>query len=42
VMIAGNAYEMLGKISLVGRETRQVGTFIAPKVIVSKLNVISK
>jgi len=42
VMIAGNAYEMLSKISLVGRETRQVGTFIAPKVIVSKLNVISK
>ena len=42
VMIAGNAYEMLKKISALSREARQVGTFIAPKVIVSELNVITK
>jgi PmbA protein len=42
VMIAGNAYDMLKKISALGRKTRQVGTFIAPKVVVSQLNVITK
>jgi len=42
VMIAGNAYDMLKKISALGKETRQVGTFIAPKVVVSELNVITK
>jgi PmbA protein len=42
VMIAGNAYDMLNKISALGKETRQVGTFIAPKVVISELNVIAK
>ena len=42
VMIAGNAYDMLKKISALGKETRQVGTFIAPKVVISELNVITK
>ena len=42
VMVAGNAYDMLKKISALGKETRQVGTFIAPKVVVSELNVITK
>jgi len=42
VMIAGNAYNMLEKISALGKETRQVGTFIAPKVVVSELSVITK
>lgn len=42
VMIAGNAYDMLKKISALGKETRQVGTFITPKVVVSELNVITK
>ncbi len=41
-MIAGNAYNMLKKISALGKETRQVGTFIAPKVVVSELSVITK
>lgn len=42
VMIAGNVYDMLKKISALGKETRQVGTFIAPKVVISELNVITK
>lgn len=42
VMIAGNVYVMLKKISALGKESRQVGTFIAPKVIASELNVITK
>lgn len=40
-MIAGNAYQMLKKISVLGKEARQVGTLVAPKIIVSKLNVIT-
>ncbi len=42
VMIAGNAYDMLKKISALGKETRQVGTFITPKMVISELNVITK
>lgn len=42
VMIAGNAYDILKKISAIGKETRQVGTFITPKVVISELNVITK
>ncbi|MFQ6086815.1 MAG: TldD/PmbA family protein [Candidatus Bathyarchaeia archaeon] len=42
VMIAGNAYDMLKKISALGKETRQVGTFVAPRVVVSQLNLIAK
>ncbi|MGD8505091.1 MAG: TldD/PmbA family protein [Candidatus Bathyarchaeota archaeon] len=42
VMIAGNVYDMLTKISALGKETRQVGTFITPKVVISELNVITK
>jgi len=42
VMIAGNVYDMLKKISALGKETRQVGTFVAPKVVISELNVITK
>ncbi len=42
VMIAGNAYDMLKKVSALGKETRQVGTFVTPKVVVSELNVITK
>ncbi len=42
VMIAGNVYDMLKQISALGKETRQVGTFITPKVVVSELNVITK
>lgn len=42
VMIAGNVYDMLKKISALGKEIRQVGTFITPKVVISKLNVITK
>lgn len=42
VMIAGNVYDMLKKISTLGKETRQVGTFIAPKVVISELSVITK
>jgi PmbA protein len=41
-MIAGNIYDMLNKIGLIGKETRQVGNFIAPKVVVTELNVVSK
>lgn len=40
-MIAGNAYEMLKKVSALGKESHQVGTLIAPKVVISKLNVIA-
>ncbi len=42
VMIAGNVYDMLKQIAALGKETRQVGTFITPKVVVSELNVITK
>jgi len=42
VMIAGNAYDMIKKISLLGKETRQVGMLIAPKTLVSELNVVTK
>ncbi|MFQ6074285.1 MAG: TldD/PmbA family protein [Candidatus Bathyarchaeia archaeon] len=42
VMIAGNAYDMLKKVSALGKEARQVGTFIAPKVVISELNVITE
>jgi len=42
VMIAGNAYDMLKKISALGKEARQVGTFITPKVVIDELNVITK
>jgi len=42
VMIAGNAYDMMKKFSLLGKDTRQVGMLIAPKTVVSELNVITK
>jgi len=42
VMIAGNAYDMLKKFSLMGKDTRQVGMLIAPKTVVSELNVVTK
>lgn len=41
-MIAGNAYDMMKKISLLGKETRQIQTLIGPKVVVSELNVVTK
>ncbi|MEA2090250.1 MAG: TldD/PmbA family protein [Thermoproteota archaeon] len=41
VMIAGNAYQMLNKISVLGKEARQVGSLIAPKIIISELNVVT-
>jgi PmbA protein len=41
-MISGNIYDLLNKIGLIGKEPRQVGTFIAPKVVVTELNVVSK
>jgi len=42
VMMAGNAYEMLKKISLIGKEARQVGNFVAPKLVVEELTIIAK
>lgn len=42
VMIAGNIYEMLEKIALVGEKTRQLSNLIAPKIVVSELNVVAK
>jgi PmbA protein len=42
VVIAGNAYDMIKKISLLGKETRQIQTLIAPKVVISELNVVTK
>jgi len=42
VMIAGNAYEMMKKFSLLGKETRHAGMLIAPKAVVSELNVVTK
>jgi len=42
VMIAGNIYDLLNKIQLLGKETRQIGNLIAPKIVVSNLNVIAK
>jgi len=39
-MIAGDAYDMLKKISILGKETRQVGTLVIPKVVVSELHII--
>jgi PmbA protein len=40
-MISGNAYEMMGKISVLGKKARQIGILIAPKTIVSELNVVT-
>jgi len=42
VMITGNAYDMIKNISVLGKETRQIQTLIAPKVVVSELNVVTK
>ncbi len=42
VMMAGNAYEMLKKIILMGKEARQVGNFVAPKVVVEGMTIIAK
>jgi len=42
VMLAGNAYEMLKKIILMGKEARQVGNFVAPKVVVEGMTIIAK
>jgi len=42
VMIAGNAYDMIQKISLLGKETRQIQTLVAPKIVVSELNVVTR
>ncbi|UCE96511.1 MAG: TldD/PmbA family protein [Candidatus Bathyarchaeota archaeon] len=42
VMIAGNAYNMIKNISVLGEKARQLNMFIAPKVIVSELSVITK
>jgi len=41
-MIAGNTYDMLKSISALGKDARQVGAFITPKVVVSELTVITK
>ncbi len=41
-MISGNIYDLLNKVQLIGKEARQVGNFIAPKVVVTELNVVSK
>ncbi|RLG39987.1 MAG: hypothetical protein DRO05_07525 [Thermoproteota archaeon] len=42
VMMAGNAYEMLKKIVLMGKEARQVGNFVTPKVVVEGMTIIAK
>jgi PmbA protein len=42
VMISGNVYDLIKKISLLGKETRQVGMLVSPKVVVSELQVLSK
>jgi len=42
VMIAGNAYEMIKKFSLLSKETRQVGPLIAPQTVVSEMSVVTK
>lgn len=42
VMIAGNIHNMIADFSILGKDTRQLGTFIAPKVVVRDLNIISK
>jgi PmbA protein len=41
-MIAGNIYDAMGNIALIGKEPRQLGTFITPKIVIDKLNVIAK
>lgn len=42
VMMAGNAYEMLKKVTLIGKEARQVGNFVAPKLVVEDMTIITK
>lgn len=42
VMIAGNIYDMMEKIALVGKEARQLSNLIAPKIVISELNVVTK
>ena len=41
-MITGNIYDVMEKISLIGKKSRQLGTFITPKIVIDKLNVITK
>jgi PmbA protein len=40
-MIAGNLYDMINNISLVGKESRQLGTFITPKIVIDNLDMIT-
>ncbi len=41
-MIAGNIYDLIKKISSIGKEARQLTSFIAPKLVISELSVIVK
>jgi PmbA protein len=41
-MIVGNAYKLINKILTLGKEARQLDMFVAPKVIISELDVVSK
>ncbi|MCS7365370.1 MAG: metallopeptidase TldD-related protein, partial [archaeon GB-1867-035] len=40
VMLAGNIYELMNKIVLVGDKPRQVNNFILPKVAISDVQVV--
>jgi PmbA protein len=42
VMLAGNIFELLKNITTVGGNERQMGTLIAPWVIVDNMRVIGK
>jgi PmbA protein len=42
VMLAGNMFEALNNISLVGNNERQVGSLIAPWIMIENLRVIGK
>ena len=41
-MLAGNIYDAIGNISLIGKDARQLSVFIAPKIVIDKVNVITK
>ncbi|UCH31556.1 MAG: TldD/PmbA family protein [Candidatus Bathyarchaeota archaeon] len=41
-MIVGNVYNLIKKISALGKAARQLDMFVAPKVIITELDVVSK
>ena len=41
-MIAGSVFDLMKNIAVIGKDARQVGTLVSPKVVVRELRVISE